>query len=165
MITLSRLKELLHYCQETGLFVRLVSTSSNAKVGDVAGRKHSRGYWHIGIDGKDYLAHRLAWLYMTGAWPTNQIDHINGVRDDNRISNLRGATNAENQQNTALRDDNTSGFMGVSWFRERGKWHARITIAGKDKHLGYFDTPEDAHEAYLTAKAAHHRFQPVMRAG
>ncbi|MCK9994454.1 MAG: hypothetical protein Dbin4_02974, partial [Alphaproteobacteria bacterium] len=98
-LTQSRLKELLHYDPDTGVFTRRVQTSSNARVGDVAGCLHPEGYRHIQIDGKRYAAHRLAWLYMTGEWPTNQLDHLNGVRDDNRWGNLREATHGQNQQN------------------------------------------------------------------
>ena len=92
-----------------------------------------------------------------------QIDHINGVRCDNRFSNLREATAAENGQNQAVPRHNTSGFMGVHWNRRAGNWQARIMIAGRNKYLGYFDTPEAAHAAYCAAKAKHHTFNPVLR--
>lgn len=163
MITQSRLKELLSYDPETGVFTRIVRTSSNARIGDIAGCLTPYGYRQISIDGKDYLSHRLAWLYMTGAWPTDQMDHINGVRDDNRFVNLHEATDAENQQNRALPSNNTSGFLGVSWHKPTNKWRADIMIAGHQKFLGYFTTPEAAHEAYLAAKAIHHPFQPTPR--
>lgn len=162
-LTQSRLKELLHYDPDTGVFTRRVQTSSRAMIGDVAGSLLPDGYRRIMIDGGKHRAHRLAWLYMTGEWPTNQLDHMNGVRDDNRIANLREATNAENKQNREISKNNRSGFMGVSWHKHTRKWVAHIQIAGSKKHLGLFTTPEAAHAAYLAAKADLHPFQPVPR--
>ena len=161
MFTQQRLQELLHYDPTTGVFTRLVQTSGNAKIGDVAGSRHVAGYRQCHTDGKVYLSHRLAWLYMTGSWPIDQIDHRNGVRNDNRWSNLREATQAENQQNHKMRRDNTSGFIGVARFRN--KWRAQIQINGRLKHIGCFTTPDDAHAAYLAAKAELHTFQPALR--
>lgn len=163
MITQSRLKELLHYEPDTGVFTWLVRTSDSVRIGDLAGGCHGNRYRRIRIDGKLYLAHRLAWLYMTGAWPDNQIDHVNGVRDDNRIANLREATNAENQQNRAKDVRNTSGFPGVSWCRRDSKWRGLIKFEGRQKYLGVFDSPADAHAAYLKAKAERHTFNPAVR--
>ena len=163
MPTQERLKELLSYDQNTGVFVWLAQTSSRAKIGDIAGTLMAIGYRLIGIDGKLYRAHRLAWFYMTGDWPVAGMDHINGVKDDNRWDNLREATQAENSQNMAIRSDNTSGYMGVCWDRRKGKWQAQIKVAGRNKHLGYFDMPEAAHAAYLAAKAEIHTFQPIPR--
>lgn len=162
MLTQSRLKELLHYCPVTGVFTWIVARQ-RARCGDAAGRINHDGYRQIGIDGKRYSTHRLAWLYMTGEWPERQIDHRNGVRDDNRWSNLREATNAENGQNRGVRSNSTSGFMGVTWSKKLGMWQAQIGIAGRVKYLGYFTTQEDAHAAYLAAKAKHHQFQPTVR--
>lgn len=162
MLTQPRLKELLSYHPETGVFTWIARTR-NTKIGDVAGCLSIYGYRCIQIGGKQYRAHRLAWLYMVGDWPTNQIDHRNGIRDDNRWHNLREATNAENGQNIAMYSTNTSGFMGVSWDHKRQKWQALLMTNGHHKHLGRFDTPEDARDAYLAAKAAHHEFQPIPR--
>lgn len=99
-----------------------------------------------------------------GAWPDGEIDHINGDRKDNRLENLRLATSSENKQNIGLKSNNRSGFTGVSWFAAAKKWRADITIAGKMRHLGRFDTPEAAAEAYAKAKAELHTFNPVARA-
>ena len=162
MITQERLKELLDYNPETGLFTWLVSKGTRREDG-IAGSLHPEGYWQIGIDGKLYKAHRLAWLYMTGEWPKDQIDHINGIRDNNRFINLREATQAENHQNRALNANNVSGYPGVSWHKRDCKWQGHITLDGKQKHLGYFDTPEVAHSAYLAAKAELHTFNPTVR--
>ena len=163
-MTPERLRELLHYDLETGAFVWLVNTK-RACAGSVAGCQNRHGYLRICIDGRSYQAHRLAWLYVYGAWPTDQIDHRNGVCDDNRLCNLREATAAENMQNRRLNKDNTSGFMGVSWDKTNKTWLARIRINSKKLDLGRFSTPEAAHEAYVAAKARLHTFQPVMRVG
>lgn len=161
-LTQSRLKELLNYNPDTGEFSWLVAAGRVMR-GAKAGHLHSGGYRHIQIDGKVYRAHRLVWLYMTGAWPSDQIDHRNVVRDDNRWDNLREATNAENCQNANLYKNNRSGFMGVAWESRRQKWKAAIMVAGRHKHLGYFTTPEAAHAAYLAAKSILHTFQPTIQ--
>lgn len=163
MIRQERLKELLHYCPETGAFTRLIKTSNRIKIGSVAGYARPGCRLVISVDGKLYHAHRLAWFWMTGEWPKDQINHINGVRDDNRWDNLREATRSQNQQNRKVNSNNKSGYMGVSWQRRAGKWVAHIKIAGCNRYLGLFTTPEDAHAAYLAAKAEHHQFQPTVR--
>lgn len=163
MLTQSRLKELLHYDPETGVFTWRVNKGGPAKAGGLAGSRNRGGYRIIGIDYRLYQAHRLAWLYIHGEWPKHEIDHINGVRDDNRIDNLRGATHAENHQNRKKSTRNTSGFLGVSWYPATKKWRSRIRTNRKLKSLGLFDTPESAHAAYLSAKAALHTFNPTVR--
>ena len=163
MLTQENLKKMLHYDTDTGVFTRLVRTSSRTKIGDIAGYLKSDGYRLIMVDGKNYYAHRLAFFYMTGDWPVADIDHRNGVRDDNRWDNLREATRTENHQNRVMRSDNTSGFIGVDWHRQRGKWRAEIAVAGRRKSLGYFPTPEEAHAAYCAAKVEFHTFQPTGR--
>lgn len=162
MLTQSRLKELLNYDPDTGIFTRRVSASNRVKIGDRAGSVNGMGYRHIYVDGNLYLAHRLAWLYVYGGFPPSGIDHINAVKDDNRIVNLREATQSENNQNRAKQSNNTSGFRGVSWHATAKKWHARIGVGNKLKHIGLFDTPEAAHAAYLAAKAELHKFNPVV---
>lgn len=158
-LTAERLRELLHYDPLTGLFIRIVRRGKE-KIGSTAGRIDSFGHRQIGIDGRRYLAHRLAWLYMTGVWPIDQIDHINGVPDGNQWSNLRQATGSQNQQNLRKAKGNSkSGLLGVC--ASRGKWMASITCGGKQKHLGYFETPQMAHEAYIAAKFKMHPFQTI----
>lgn len=159
-LTRERLLEVLEYNQETGVFVRRISTNNNSKVGDVAGSHDTQGRIQIRIDGKFYSAHRLAWFYVHGEWPPQQIDHINMVRDDNRIANLRLANNAQNKANAALRPDNRSGFKGVT--NKDGRYRARIRIEGRLHSLGYFATPEEAHEAYK--RAARKAFGEFFRA-
>lgn len=152
MLTQSRLRELLHYDPETGFFTRaLTTTGIRPKVGDVAGGVNCRGYWQIRIDGERYKAHRLAWLYMTGDWPKEQIDHINMDRSDNRFANLREATNIQNCANQRRPVNNTSGLKGVCWNKRLSKWKSQIRVNGKLHHLGYFDTAEAAHESYIDA--------------
>jgi hypothetical protein len=114
------------------------------------------GYWGIGIEGRSYAAHRLAWLYVTGEWPKDQIDHINCTRADNRFSNLREATNAENSKNSKISKNNTSGFKGVSWDQRNKKFIASIGVGGKLLYLGRFRDPRAASQAYREAAEKHH---------
>ena len=148
-ITVDELKAILRYDPETGEFWWRVSRKG-IRLGRPAGRVTGR-YRQIGIDGRHYYAHRLAWLYMTGEWPSDDIDHIDGDRLNNRFSNLREASRAQNMANGRTPATNTSGFKGVSFDRQRGRWQAFIKIDGKTKNLGRFKTPEDAHAAYVAA--------------
>ena len=143
-LTVERLKELLNYEPDTGVFVWV---KSKRKAGCI---RHD-GYVRIGIDMKAYLAHRLAWLYMTGQWPDELIDHINRVKNDNRFSNLRQASKAQNAQNTKLFSGSKSGFKGVRRYTYSGKWFACITANGTTHKLGSFDSAEEAAEAYRQA--------------
>ena len=141
MLTQSELKEKLHYNPETGIFTWLLHRS---KRGETAGSITNKKYAVVGIGLKQYAAHRLAWLYMYGVWPKDQIDHINHVRDDNRISNLREASHKENGKNQSIKKSNNSGVTGVYWAKIHKKWYAQIRVNGKNKHLGCFDAKEDA---------------------
>jgi hypothetical protein len=163
MLTQERLKELLHYDPETGVFTRLVATSNSVKVGDIAGTFDSNGYRQIRIDGKKYAAHRLAVLYMTGKFPANETDHINGDRANNKWSNLRECTKAENQQNRASKKGSLSKYPGIHWHKRAQKWQAQIKINRKNKHIGLFETEDEAYAAYCKAKAEIHTFNPVPR--
>ena len=108
---------------------------------------NSEGY-HIGtIDRVPLRAHRVIWALANSEWPTNQIDHINNIKTDNRITNLRVVTNQENNRNMPMRCNNTSGVTGVNWHKPLHKWRAQIKIDGRTKHLGYFETLEEAAEA------------------
>ena len=157
-LTQKRLRELLHYDPETGLFTWRHSRGQ-AQAGDIAGAIHHKGYRRIGLEGGNYAAHRLAWLYVHGVWPTETIDHINGVRHDNRIANLRDVSAAANSHYATLRSSvNSTGFRGV--YRNGPGWGATIRIAGKSVHLGQFDSPEQAHRKYMESKRAHHRGLP-----
>lgn len=134
-----------------------------AKKGDVAGTPHAGGYWQIVVDGRSYRAHRLAWFYVNGVWPKNGLDHTNGIKVDNRIANLREATQAENNQNRSLDARNKSGHVGVSCRKDTNKWYARIMINRKEIRIGYFDFIEDAITARAEAKRKYHTFNPQDR--
>lgn len=136
-LTQDRLKELLHYDPETGVFTRRVVLNNKIKVGDIAGCL-CNGYVKIRVEVRRYRAHRLAWLYMVGDWPKDQLDHINGKRDDNRWANIREATSSENMKNRKINTNNTSGIMGVCWNKRSGRWDAQIKLGGRTIHLGSF---------------------------
>ena len=161
-LTTDRLREVLSYDPETGLFHWKISTSQ-LKAGAIAGCPTSKGYIRIKIDRHTYAAHRLAWLYVYGVWPAKQLDHRYGVRDDNRIGELREATNAENAQNRKLRRDNKSGHQGVTWSPRERRWKASIKSLGENRNLGSFATLEEAVAARQAAKAQLHEFQPFER--
>ena len=163
-LTVDRLHEAYLYEPDTGNFIRLQETNSyggKAKVGEVAGHIGNTGYIRIGLDGRVYLAHRLAWFYMTGEWPSRYIDHINMIKTDNRWSNLRAATMSQNQANTKRRKDNTSGYKGVTK-TPFNTWQAKTMFNGKKISLGTYDTPEEAFAAYR--KAAEELFGDFHRA-
>lgn len=148
-ITQSRLKELLDYDPETGVFQRKVATS-NTKAGEIAGCK-KRVYVIISVDNKLYRAHRLAWLWMTGLWPEQFLDHINMDKHDNRWINLRAATKSQNMANRGPQRNNTSGFKGVVYYKQYKNWVSNIWKEGKLHHIGYFNTAQEAHAAYSAA--------------
>ncbi len=154
ILTLDELRSLLSYDESTGAFTRLVRMGRQS-AGSVAGSIQKNGYISIVINKKKYLAHRLAWFYVRGEWPLNDVDHRTLVRTDNRFSELRQATRQQNMQNIRKHRDNTSGFKGVSWESRRGVWRATIQINGKWQQLGTFKTAVEAHEAY-TKKASDH---------
>jgi len=156
-LTAQRLRELLHYDPETGLFTRLVVTCNKVKIGDVAGTLQGSGHIGIRVLGKIRQAHRLAWLYMTGEWPTGEVDHIDGVPTNNRWANLRDVTRPINMQNRRRAyANNKSGFLGVDYRPNLGKWAAQIGVNGAKIYLGLFDSPESAHDAYVSAKRKYH---------
>jgi len=144
MITQQRLKELLHYCPETGLFTWRVDRNKKTRAGDSAGTIRPDGYIQISIDYKLYRAHRLAWLYVHGRWPVDQLDHINHHRADNRIANLREATNSDNKKNQSLHSNNTSGVCGVLWHSRDKRWVAQVRVDNHNIHLGNFTDKDDA---------------------
>lgn len=114
----------------------------------------SNGYRRGRIFDHSFSAQRVVWAYVHGKWPANDIDHINGKRDDNRIVNLRDVTNADNHKNMRKRSDNTSGFTGVTWCKLYNKWNASIQVSGKRKNLGYFHDIDEAKTARMRAVAA-----------
>jgi len=160
----AELRALLDYDPDTGVLTWRIATSPRARAGAVAGTTQSCGYRQIGVNGRRILAHRIAWAISIGEWPASQIDHINGIRDDNRILNLREATPGQNNQNQRrAKSHSKSGFLGVYFRADRGQWQADIRIDGKNKYLGRFATAELAHSAYLAAKADLHPFQTITK--
>ena len=151
MITQKLLKKLLKYDAETGVF-RWKIGRRGCRKGSVAGCKNSYGYIHIMIDWKNYKAHRLAWLYVNGYFPEHDIDHINGIRDDNRLCNIREVTMQCNMQNCKKRITNSTGIRGVCWHKRARKYMAQITIHGKRKHLGYYRNLGNAALARFTVE-------------
>jgi hypothetical protein len=165
MLTQERLKELLHYDEETGLFTREKSIAAKGCLkGKVAGCLTVRGYWKIVIDRNQYAAHRLAWLYVFGQFPDGLIDHINRTKTDNRIANLRVITPSENLQNVYCNKSNnkTSKTRGVSWFKRDKKWQVEIQANKKRVYLGRYDSLDEAKNAYLEAKKIYH-ISPLKR--
>jgi hypothetical protein len=153
----ARLNELLHYCPESGVFTWKVNRGRLAKAGSIAGTAQ-HGRVHIKADGRLHYAHRLAFLYMTGEFPSAEVDHIDGDPANNRWANLRPCTRDENLQNKKVSKSNKSGLLGVS--RHRCGWQATIHADKKQIHLGLFQDPLEAHQAYLEAKAQLHGFNP-----
>lgn len=139
------LEDIFEYDPLSGILRWKVRLSNRVKIGDIAGTDNGRGYLRVGVDGKDYVAHRIAWEIVHGKIPEGmQIDHINSVRNDNRISNLRLVTHLDNVKNQKRHCTNTSGVAGVSWNKDREKWCAYINVEGKRKHIGLYDCIENA---------------------
>lgn len=159
----TELRELLSYDPDTGVFIwkarpehlfprqRDWKTWNSRFAGTVAGNVNVHGYRAIMVFRKLHYAHRIAWVMHTGAWPENQIDHINQQRDDNRICNLREVTNQENMKNSTRIRSNTSGATGVHWDTRRSRWVAQIKHDGRGRFLGYYT---DFDEAVAARKAA-----------
>ncbi len=145
MINQYRLKQCLSYNPSDGIF-RWIEKRRGLRVGDIAGYNRSDGYIDIGIDGKLYRAHRLAWLYMNGVMPKS-IDHIDGDRSNNCISNLREVSKGENSKNLGTNRRNSSGEMNIMWYNPLNKWHVQIQHKGKRIHIGYFDSMVEAKAA------------------
>jgi hypothetical protein len=152
ILTQAKLKEILNYDPDTGIFKWIIKPRrSRINVGTITGKSTSNGYPVITYEGKQYQAHRLSWLYVYGVFPKNETDHINHIRDDNRIVNLREATGTENQMNRSCSKNNKSGHTGVNWIKLRYKWRASIMVNNKKLHLGYFTKKKEAIEARKAA--------------
>jgi hypothetical protein len=154
-LDIETLLSLLTYDPETGVLRWKKNMGGKANAGSVAGHIKSTGYCSIGLLCREHPAHRLAWAIHHGEWPAGEVDHINGIRSDNRIQNLRDVSRAVNAQNQrAAHRDNLGGVLGASRFRDR--WRSQIWHAGKRVHLGIYATKEEAHAAYVTAKRQLH---------
>lgn len=153
-LTAERLRQLLEYDPNTGVFTWRANRGGKPTAGKVAGGDRGK-CWAIRIDGRMYAANRLAWLYTYGQWPIEVIDHKNGDAYDNRIENLRDVSHTVNLQNQRKAScGSQTGFLGVFPFEDR--FLAQITIDGRTKHLGLFSTAEAGYEAYLAAKRRFH---------
>jgi len=155
MITAKEVRELFAYDPDTGLLKRNIVRSNRVKLNDPVGTP-AHGYIQVYIGQKPYYVHRLIWLHVYGRWPIKEIDHINGIRDDNRLINLREASRHQNSLNIVGRKDRTHDFKGTSFHPHSGKWHARIRVNKKVISLKYHDTEEKAHEAYRKAAIEFH---------
>lgn len=156
MITADYLRSILSYDPDTGIF-RWRASVSNRSAGALAGTYNPKGYLRISINDRAFSAHRLAWLYVTGKWPNLQIDHVNRNPADNRIANLQEATPAQNSANKRRHKENHSGLRCAYPSHRKSKpWASRIGTGRRYIHLGHFDTPEEAHAAYVAASAKFH---------
>lgn len=156
-LTQEQLKELLHYDPETGAFTWKVSRTGPKPKDGQAGNVHKiHGYRSITVLDVAYKAHKLAWFYMTGEWPTGILDHKNANRADNRWCNLREATHAQNMWNRGKLSTNKSGLKGVCWHKREQKWRAQSNLNGKKVYIGSFDCPAAAHLAYVVWADIHH---------
>ncbi|SAK95749.1 HNH endonuclease [Caballeronia temeraria] len=154
-LTAERVRDLLHYEVVTGRFY----WKKCARIGfqsKRAGTQVTGGYTGIKVDGTRYQAHRLAWLWVTGQWPSELIDHENGSPGCNAWHNLRDATPEQNQWNKRVHRNSTSGVKGVSWSKEREKWVAQVCVGGKNRNMGRYATFEEAVAAIQTARAKLH---------
>lgn len=144
-LTAQQVRDALDYDPETGI---LIWRAGRKRAGAVAGTVHRTGYLVISFDNRLFLGHRIAWAHQTGVWPLLCIDHINGVRLDNRFANLRDATYQQNAVNSKAR-----GAVGIkgAYLRSSGNWQAIIGVNGKARALGTFSSKEEASAAYLRA--------------
>lgn len=153
MITQAECRSFLSYDESTGIFTRIRSMHG-LLVGKPTGVLAPNGYLRIRLCGRWYPAHRLAWFYVTGEWPPEDIDHKDGHRANNRFANLRLASRSENLGNMRVKA-HSCAYKGVSFYKRTGRWRARIRKDGKLIDLGYHGTPEQAHAAYVSAAAIH----------
>lgn len=145
--TQAQLHELFDYNPDTGCLLRKVSRRGKARAGMPAGNRMTDGYMRVYLFGNSVLVHRLVWFYVHGEWPTNQVDHINGDRADNRLVNLRVVTHRQNTQN---RPEHRTGRL-VGCRLKNNRWEARVLLAGTSQYLGMYATEQEAHQAYLRA--------------
>jgi hypothetical protein len=152
-LTQQQLKEVLHYDPETGIFRWRFSVANRIKPWDVAGYNQGNGYLRVSLKSQKYYLHRLVWLYMTGNWPIDEIDHIDGVRSNNAFLNLREVTSKQNKENQSLAKNSTSGYRGVCWLKRDKRWLAHIERNGKKIYAEYFLVKEDAIQAVIAKRA------------
>lgn len=154
-LTHEMLTEALDYDPETGVFRWKIDRGTHTKAGNIAGTIN-RGYGQLCINKKLFASHRVAWFYVHRRWPVAELDHINLVRTDNRIENLREVTKKENNRNVRIKKHNTTGYKGVCRSANGKRFTAYITVDYETNYLGTFDTEEEAHAAYVAASKQHH---------
>jgi len=154
-VTGEEVRRLFYYEPSTGWLIRRVSTGGRSQAGNIVGCKNSVGYLVVRIDNRLYLVHRLVWLYHFNVVPA-ALDHMDGYKSNNKIKNLRPCTRFENLRNRGPNKNNTSGYKGAFFNKLQNKWYAKIQVNGRQKNLGYFNTPEEAHIAYCEAARHHH---------
>lgn len=157
ILTQDWLRSLLDYDPETGVFINKVTRNPRAKIGRPAGTLNSEGYTVFQINGKKIFAHRAVWLYVHGAWPQDEIDHINRNRNDNRLCNLRAVDRCANAVNTGAFVNNTSGHKGVTWSARRKKWQVQMQVRRKTFYVGQYDLLADAVQARVIAEIFLHQ--------
>lgn len=157
-VTRELLNELFYYDMKTGYFIRRTGRARRWKVGQQIMTKCRKGYIRVAINGRKYYVHRLIWLLIYGEWPPSQIDHINGVKDDNRLVNLRVASAQENACNRPARKESFSGHKGVHLDKRTNRWRAKISIKGNRINLGFYSTMEEAITARNNAEIFHGQF-------
>jgi hypothetical protein len=155
-ITKEYLDTLFRYSFDDGILTWAVKRRGTKGIGNEAGSLRKNGYVQINIDGKLYFAHRLIWMLATGEWPKKELDHINGVRSDNRLENLREADAFQNHQNQKRPSNNKSGTKGVCWNVSSGKWSCFVAINGKSKYWGSFTLKEDAEARVKSVRESIH---------
>jgi hypothetical protein len=157
LLTQARVREFFDYHPDIGILTHRTTRHNRVKVGDVLGYVHKKhGHIVCEVDGREYQLHRLIWLWWYGVWPSDQVDHENEIKTDNRIDNLRDASNAQNQRNIGgLQKNNKSGVRGVCWSAQRGKWWVQIGYDGKGHSVGFFDTLDEAARARRAAELQH----------
>lgn len=156
IVTFEQVCRLFRYDPQTGKLFWRVKVAQRIHVGNEAGSIHkATGYRKIKINHDSHQAHRIIWLMVYGSFPDFEIDHINGIRDDNRLINLRSVTHAMNCRNRGMQSNNTSGTMGISWCKRSNQWLARIYVNGANKHLGYYTNLQEAAIARKNAENAH----------
>lgn len=153
-----RLREVLDYDPVSGQFRWKVQLSPRGSSGSLAGSQRPSGYIQISVDGEQHYAHRLAWMYVTGSFPKEHVDHVDGKRSNNAFKNLRECNRRENGQNRS-----SASVKGCTWDKQKGKFRAQIGVDGKIVNLGLHSTMEDAQSAYASAKRELHTFNPRLR--
>jgi hypothetical protein len=153
-VSAAEIRSVFQYDPSTGMFTR---------DGKTTGSVLPNGYLYLSLKNRRITAHRAAWAVVYGEFPQHEVDHVNRVRTDNRISNLRLATRSQNARNTSIRKSSRSGYKGVSWHSKCGKWRAVIQASGRQLHLGYFTSAVEASEVYIkTAKIVFGDFNPHL---